>query len=72
MGFTGDISVRFATGNPFSALEPPVVWIRQNHIHNNIIVTRRVETRKTETKKRKHPAAGKNRNNKLLFKKQIK
>ncbi len=67
---TRNIRVRFAAGNPLSALKPPVGRIRQNHIHNNIINARRDKTRNSKTQKRKHPAAGKwTEKNKSLFQK---
>lgn len=43
------ISVRFATWNPFSALESPVVWISQNYIHKNVIMSCWIQTRDVET-----------------------
>lgn len=43
------IGVRFAARHPFAALKSPVVWIGQDDIHKNIVVSRGIQTRYVKT-----------------------
>ncbi len=56
--FTCNIRVRFAARDPFSSLKAPVVRIRKNHVHKDIVMRRWVKTRYIETQKREHSPEG--------------
>lgn len=48
-GLALHVGVRFATRHPLAALEPPVVWVGQDDIHKNIVVSRGIQTRNIKT-----------------------
>lgn len=66
------IGVRLAARNPFASLKSPVVGIRQNYIHKNIVVSRGVETRNIKTEEREHAPIKKEREKKKKGKKERK
>ncbi len=49
--------VRLPTGDPLATLKPPVVWIRQHHLHKHVVVRRQGETSYVKTEKGEHPSA---------------
>lgn len=54
---TWHVSLCFATLDPLPPLVPPVVLISQDHVHVDVIVSRRLQTSNVEAQKGKHPPA---------------
>lgn len=50
-------AVRLPTRDPFATLEPPVVRIRQNHLHEHVVVRRQVESSDVKAEEGEHPPA---------------
>lgn len=60
--FTLAAVVRFPTCDPLSTLESPVVRIRQNHLHEHVVVGSQTQTSDVKAQKWKHPP-GRNAHN---------
>lgn len=54
--------VRLSTGDPLSTLKPPVVRVRQHHLHKHVVVRCQTETSYVKTKKWEHPSANTEQN----------
>lgn len=51
------IIICFPTGDPLSSLKAPVVRIRQNNFHKDVVMSREVETGDVETEEWEHASA---------------
>lgn len=56
------VIIRLPTGDPLSSLKAPVVRIRQDNFHKDVVMSREVETRDVETEEWKHASAEVKRN----------
>lgn len=54
---TWHVAFCFATLDPFSSLVSPVVLVRQNHVHEDVVVRRRVQNTDVEAQEGEHPPA---------------
>lgn len=64
---TWHVALGFATLDPLAPLVPPVVLVGQNHVHVDVVVSRRLQSADVEAQEGEHPPEYTHKGKTVLF-----